>query len=175
MAGKIGTFLLWVLFLILQTATKVVGSLLVAPPAEPQEEPQQEAAPRHRSPAAGTHRGAGGPADPYEPQPQLWDPPPPPPYSAPVTDEYSSSSIYRRRASAPPASEDLVVSSSGYSRSSVAAVPAAPAHSVSLPATLRTIKTPAPIAGNRPKLERKYSKIVDQYRSLDEVCIHGIW
>ncbi|CAM0955899.1 unnamed protein product [Alopecurus aequalis] len=165
-AGKTGTFLLWVLFLILQTATKVVGSLLVAPPAEPLEELQQEAVPRHRSPPAGTNRGSD-PADPYEPQPQpqLRDPPPPP-YSAPVTDEYPSSSIYRRRASAPPASEDLVVSSGGYSRSSLAAVPA---HAVSLPPTLRTIKTPVPIAGNRPKLERKYSKIVDQYRSLDEV------
>jgi hypothetical protein len=38
----------------------------------------------------------------------------------------------------------------------------------------RTIKTPVSIAGNLPKLERKYSKIVDQYRSLDEVSIHGI-
>jgi len=169
-AGKIGTFLLWVLFLILQTATKVVGSLLVAPSAEPQEEPRQEAAPRHRSPPAGTHPG-GGPADPHEPHPQLWDPPPPP-YSAPVTDAYSSSLNYRRRASAPPASEDLVVSSSGYSRSGVTA---APAHAVSAPPMLRTIKTPVSIAGNLPKLERKYSKIVDQYRSLDEVCIHGIW
>ncbi|XP_051185506.1 E3 ubiquitin-protein ligase RGLG3 [Lolium perenne] len=169
LAGKIGSFLLWVLFLILQTATKVVGSLLVAPPAEPQQEPRQEAARRHRSPPAGAH-GSGGPADPYEPQPQpqLWDPPPSP-YSAPVTDEYSLSSIHRRRASAPPASEDLVVSSSGYSRSGVAAVPAAPPHAVSLPPMLRTIKTPVSIAGNLPKLERKYSKIVDQYRSLDEV------
>uniref|UniRef100_A0ACD5W417 Uncharacterized protein n=1 Tax=Avena sativa TaxID=4498 RepID=A0ACD5W417_AVESA len=165
--GKIGTFLLWVLFLILQTATKVVGSLLVAPSAEPQEEPRQEVAPRHRSPPAGTHPG-GGPADPHEPQPQLWDPPPPP-YSAPVTDGYSSSLNYRRRASAPPASEDLVVSSSGYSRSGVAAVPAAPVHAVSMPPIRRTIKTPVSIAGNLPKLERKYSKIVDQYRSLDEV------
>jgi E3 ubiquitin-protein ligase RGLG len=168
--GKIGTFLLWVLFLILQTATKVVGNLLVAPPREPQEEPRQEAAP----PAGSQLGGGGGLPGPYEPPPQLWDPPPPP-YSPPVTDEYSSSSIYRRRASAPPASEDLVVSSSGYSRSGVAAVPAAPSHAVSLPPMPRAIKTPVPIAGKLPKLERKYSKIVDEYRSLDEVCILGIW
>uniref|UniRef100_A0A453K4K4 RING-type domain-containing protein n=1 Tax=Aegilops tauschii subsp. strangulata TaxID=200361 RepID=A0A453K4K4_AEGTS len=167
-AGKIVTFLLWVLFLVLQTATKVVGGLLqVAPPAEPQEEPQPEAAPRPRSPPAARNRAGGGPADPYDPQSQLWDPPPSP-HTAPVTDEYHSSSIYRRRVSAPQAAEDLVVSSSSYSHSAVAAAPASPAHAVSVPPVSRTIKTPA-VASKRPKLERKYSKIVDQYRSLDEV------
>ncbi|KQJ91668.1 E3 ubiquitin-protein ligase RGLG2 isoform X2 [Brachypodium distachyon] len=173
-AGKIGTFLLWVLFLVLQTATKVVGSLLAPAAEEPQHEQQhqEEAAARRRSPPA----SAPPRADPYEPQPQpqLWDPPPSP-YSAPVTDEYSSaSSAYRRRASAPPAAEDLVVSSSAYSRSAVAAPPRAPAHSVSAPPLLRANKKPpaparAAVAGKRPKLERMYSKIVDQYRSLDEV------
>ncbi|KAF7044182.1 hypothetical protein CFC21_053444 [Triticum aestivum] len=167
-AGKIVTLLLWVLFLILQTATKVVGGLLqVAPPAEPQEEPQPEAAPRPRSPPAARNSAGGGPADPYDPRSQPWDPPPPP-HTAPVTDEYHSSSIYRRRVSAPQAAEDLVVSSSSYSRSAVAAVPASPAHAVPAPPVSRTIKTPA-VASKRPKLERKYSKIVDQYRSLDEV------
>ena len=170
-AGKIVTFLLWVLFLVLQTATKVVGGLLqVAPPAEPQEEPQPEAAPRPRSPPAARNSAGGGPADPYDPRSQPWDPPPPP-HTAPVTDEYHSSSIYRRRVSAPQAAEDLVVSSSSYSRSAVAAVPASPAHAVPAPPVSRTIKTPA-VASKRPKLERKYSKIVDQYRSLDEVCIN---
>ncbi|CAN6338175.1 unnamed protein product [Urochloa humidicola] len=173
--GKIGTFLLWVLFLVLQTATRIVGSLLAAP-AEQQEDPQQESAAavaRRRSPPASPHR------DPYEPASaplqQLWDPPPPPYHpSAPVADEYSSSSSFRRRASAPPPplpAEDLVVSSSAYSRPPPAA---AHAHSVSAP-PLRAVETravPARAAaagGKRPRLERKYSKIVDQYRSLDEV------
>ncbi|TVU36151.1 hypothetical protein EJB05_18068, partial [Eragrostis curvula] len=63
--GKIGTFLLWVLFLVLQTATKIVGSLL-APPGEPQEDQQQEAAAaRRRTPPASPYhdpyqRGDGG-------------------------------------------------------------------------------------------------------------------
>ncbi|XBI79515.1 hypothetical protein VPH35_088953 [Triticum aestivum] len=167
-AGKIVTFLLWVLFLILQTATKVVGGLLqVAPPVEAREEPQPEAAPRPRSPPAARNSAGGGPADPYDPWSQPWDPPPSP-HIAPLTDEYHSSSIYRRRVSAPQAAEDLVVSSSSYSRSAVAAVPASLAHAVSAPPVSRTIKTPA-VASKRSKLERKYSKIVDQYRSLDEV------
>ncbi|KAL6622931.1 hypothetical protein ACP70R_018908 [Stipagrostis hirtigluma subsp. patula] len=170
--GKIGTFLLWVLFLVLQTATKIVGSLLAAP-AEPQEEQQQEAAAaRRRSPPASPHR------DPYEQAsapPQLWDPPQPPAYPAPPADEYSSSSSYRRRASAPPPPvEGVVVSSSSYSRPAVAA--AAQAHSVSA-APLRAAETravptragAAAAGGKRPRLERKYSKIVDQYRSFDEV------
>ena len=161
MAGKIGTFLLWVLFLVLQTATRIVGSLL-AGPAEQQEDPLQEsaAAARRRSPPASPRR------DPYEPASappqQLWGPPPLP-YSpsAPAADEYSSSSSFRRRSAPPPLpSEDVV----------------AHAHSVSAP-PLRAIETRAVPAravaagGRRPRLERKYSKIVDQYRSLDEVCM----
>ncbi|KAL6854301.1 hypothetical protein ACP4OV_019204 [Aristida adscensionis] len=163
--GKVGTFLLWVLFLLLQTATKIVGNLLAA---DAQEEQQQEgAAAAAAAPSRSPHR------DPYEhasaPPQQLWDPPQPPGYPGPpaAADEYSSSSSYRRRASAPPA-EEVVVSSSGYSRPAVAAH----AHSVSAPA-LRAVETravPAAAAGGkRPRLERKYSKIVDQYRSLDEV------
>ncbi|XP_062203693.1 E3 ubiquitin-protein ligase RGLG2-like [Phragmites australis] len=167
--GKIGTFLLWVLFLVLQTATKIVGSLLAAP-AEPQEDQQQEAAARRRSPPASPHRYPYEPAS--APPPQLWDPPQPAySASAPAADEYSSSSSFRRRASAPPPLvEDVVVSSSGYSRPAAAAA----AHSVSgLP--LRAVETravparTAAVGGKRPRLERKYSKIVDQYRSLDEV------
>ena len=174
MAGKIGTFLLWVLFLVLQTATRIVGSLL-AGPAEQQEDPLQEsaAAARRRSPTASPRR------DPYEPASappqQLWDSPLLP-YSpsAPAADEYSSSSSFRRRSAPPPLpAEDVVVSSSAYSRP-----PPAAAHAYSLSAPpLRAIETRAVPAravaagGRRPRLERKYSKIVDQYRSLDEVCM----
>ncbi|KAG2620428.1 E3 ubiquitin-protein ligase RGLG2-like [Panicum virgatum] len=170
--GKIGTFLLWVLFLVLQTATRIVGNLL-AGPAEQQEDPLQEsaAAARRRSPTASPRR------DPYEPASappqQLWDSPLLP-YSpsAPAADEYSSSSSFRRRsAPPPPPAEDVVVSSSAYSRP-----PPAAAHAYSLSAPpLRAIETRAMPAravaagGKRPRLERKYSKIVDQYRSLDEV------
>ncbi|PAN20268.1 hypothetical protein PAHAL_3G397500 [Panicum hallii] len=170
--GRIGTFLLWVLFLVLQTATRIVGSLL-AGPAEQQEDPLQESAAvaRRRSPPASPRR------DPYEPAsappPQLWDPPPLP-YSpsAPAADEYSSSSSFRRRSAPPPLpAEDVVVSSSAYSRPPPGA---SHAHSVSAP-PLRAIETravparAAPAGGKRPRLERKYSRIVDQYRSLDEV------
>ncbi|CAD6267879.1 unnamed protein product [Miscanthus lutarioriparius] len=169
--GKIGTFLLWVLFLVLQTATRIVGSLL-ASPAEQQEDHHQEfAAGRHRSPPASPHRELYEPAS--APPAQLLDPPPLPYLAfAPAADGNSSSS-FRRRASAPlaRADEDAVVSSSAYSRPTVAV-----AHTNSVSATpLRTIETramPSRLAtagGKRPRLERKYSKIVDQYRSLDEV------
>lgn len=177
MVGKIGTFLLWVLFLTLQTATRIVGSLL-AVPAEAVEDPNQEsAAARRRSPPASPH------CDPYDlvsaPPTQLWDPPPLLyPASAPTADEYPSSSSFRRRASAPPPpmpTDDVVVSSSAYSRSVAVA---AHAHSVSAP-QLRAVETRAMLAREvaagvkRPMLDRKYSKIVDQYRSLDEV-IEGL-
>lgn len=52
-------------------------------------------------------------------------------------------------------------------------------HSVSAP-PLRAIETravPSRLAtagGKRPRLERKYSKIVDQYRSLEEVCMNCV-
>uniref|UniRef100_A0A0E0MLG4 Copine C-terminal domain-containing protein n=1 Tax=Oryza punctata TaxID=4537 RepID=A0A0E0MLG4_ORYPU len=180
--GKVGTFLLWVLFLVLQTATKIVGSLLAAgpPPTDTQE---AAAAARRRSPPASPHRGAGGATDPYQPS-QLWDPPPSSPYSAGhAADEYSSSSSYRRHgASAPPAEDDVVVSSTttSYSRSAAAVASAHQARTVSSAPPLRAVETrssappsrPAAAAaagGKRPRLERKYSKIVDQYRSLDEV------
>ncbi|TVU51617.1 hypothetical protein EJB05_03057 [Eragrostis curvula] len=173
--GKIGTFLLWVLFLVLQTATKIVGSLL-APPGEQQEDPQHEAAAaaRRRTPPASPHHDPYQPASAPPPPPlQLWDQPPQPyPASAPVADEYSSSSSFRRRASAPAPAlvEDVAVSSSAYMRPAAAA---AHAHSLSAP-PLRSVETRAvparaPAGGKRPRLERKYSKIVDQYRSLDEV------
>uniref|UniRef100_C6JRM2 Copine C-terminal domain-containing protein n=1 Tax=Sorghum bicolor TaxID=4558 RepID=C6JRM2_SORBI len=169
--GKIGTFLLWVLFLVLQTATRIVGSLL-ASPAEQQEDHQQESAVgRRRSPPASPRRELYEPAS--APPAQLWDPPPLPYLAfAPAADENPSSS-FRRRASAPlpRADEDVVVSSSAYSRPTVAV-----AHTNSVSATpLRTIETramPSRLAtagGKRPRLERKYSKILDQYRSLDEV------
>uniref|UniRef100_A0A0D9XYN0 RING-type domain-containing protein n=1 Tax=Leersia perrieri TaxID=77586 RepID=A0A0D9XYN0_9ORYZ len=104
--GKVGTFLLWILFLVLQTATKI----------------------------------------------------------------YSSSSSFRRRvASAPPA--DVVMSSTSYSAAAVA--PAPRPRSVSSAPPLRAVETRSPraaaVGAKRPRLERKYSKIVDQYRSLDEV------
>jgi hypothetical protein len=58
------------------------------------------------------------------------------------------------------------VSSSSYSRH---------AHSVSAPpqrmVETRALPSRAAAGGKRPRLERKYSKIVDQYRSLDEVCV----
>ncbi|KAG8048475.1 hypothetical protein GUJ93_ZPchr0009g459 [Zizania palustris] len=175
--GKLGTFLLWVLFLVLQTATKIVGSLVAAGPAAETHEGQHQeaaaaaAAARRRSPPASPHRG--GATDVYDhPLPQLWDPPP---YSsAPVADEYSSSSSYRRRASAPLA-DDVVVSSTGYSRPATAVASSPRGHSVSAPlAPLRAVETRSASARpvvriQRPRLERKYSKIVDQYRSLDEV------
>ncbi|XP_066162354.1 E3 ubiquitin-protein ligase RGLG2 isoform X3 [Oryza sativa Japonica Group] len=175
--GKVGTFLLWLLFLVLQTATKIVGSLLAAgpPPADAQEAAAAAAA-RRRSPPASPHSG-GGATDPYQP-PQLWDPPPPSsPYSAGhAADEYSSSSSYRRRGASAPPAEDVVVSSS-YSRPAAAVASAPQACTVSSAPPLRAVETrsPAPsraaaaVGGKRPKLERKYSKIVDQYRSLDEV------
>lgn len=171
MVGKIGTFLLWVLFLVLQTATRIVGSLL-AGPAKQQEDPHQEppaaAVARRRSPPASPHRDTYEPAS--APLQQLWDPLPPS-YSpsAPVADESSSSSSFRRRASAPLPAEDVVVSSSAYSRPPLGA---AHAHSVSAPPLRETRAVPARVAavgGKRPRLEWKYSKIVDQYRSLDEV------
>ncbi|KAL5205518.1 hypothetical protein ABZP36_033727 [Zizania latifolia] len=175
--GKLGTFLLWVLFLVLQTATKIVGSLVAAGPATETHEGQHQegavaaAAARRRSPPASPHRG--GATDVYDhPLPQLWDPPP---YSSsPAADEYSSSSSYRRRASAPPA-EDVVVSSTGYLHPATAVASSPRGHSVSAPpAPLRAVETQSasarPAVGvRRPRLERKYSKIVDQYRSLDEV------
>ncbi|XP_062201709.1 E3 ubiquitin-protein ligase RGLG2-like [Phragmites australis] len=171
--GKIGTFLLWVLFLVLKTATKIVGSLLAAP-AEFQEDQQQgpeaAAAARRRSTPASPHRDPNEPAS--APPAQLWNPLPPAySASAPAADEYSLSSSFRRRASAPPPPvEDVVLSSSGYSRPPLAA---AHAHSVSAP-PLRAVEERAMLAravagGKRPRLERKYSKIVDQYHSLDEV------
>ncbi|KAF0888993.1 hypothetical protein E2562_020199 [Oryza meyeriana var. granulata] len=175
--GKVGTFLLWVLFLVLQTATKIVGSLLAAgPAANPQEGQLQEAAAaaRRRSPPASPHRGGGGGSmDPY--QPPLWDPPPP--YSGgAAADEYSSSSSYRRRGASAPPVEDVVVSSTSYSRPAAVVASAPQARSVSSAPPLRAVETrsPAPsraagVGGKRPRLERKYSKIVDQYRSLDEV------
>jgi E3 ubiquitin-protein ligase RGLG len=169
-AGKIGTFLLWVLFLVLQTATKIVGSLL-APPGEQQEEDQQqEAAARRRSPPASPHRDLFEQASAPPPPPHLWDPPQPPAYpaSAPAADEYASSSSFRRRATAPARSlvEDVAASSNTYSRH---------AYSVSAPpqraVEVRSVPARAAAGGKRPRLERKYSKIVDQYRSLDEVCV----
>jgi hypothetical protein len=61
------------------------------------------------------------------------------------------------------------VSSSSYSRH---------AHSVSAPpqrmVETRALPSRAAAGGKRPRLERKYSKIVDQYRSLDEVCVCAI-
>ncbi|XP_066359650.1 E3 ubiquitin-protein ligase RGLG2-like [Miscanthus floridulus] len=169
--GKIGTFLLWVLFLVLQTATRIVGSLLASPAEQHEDHHQESAAGRHRSPPASPHRELYEPAS--APPAQLLDPPPLPYLAfAPAADENSSSS-FRRRASAPlpRADEDAVVSSSAYSRPTVAM-----AHTNSVSATpLRTIETramPSRLAtagGKRPRLERKYSKIVDQYRSLDEV------
>ncbi|KAG8093378.1 hypothetical protein GUJ93_ZPchr0012g20985 [Zizania palustris] len=136
--GKIGTFLLWVLFLVLQTATKIVGSFLTEGPAAPetQEGRRQEEAARRRSPRS------GGITDVYEPP--LWDPPPSPYSSSPAADEYYSSSSYRRRPSAPPAPAENVVET-------------------------RSPPARAAVGGKRPRLERKYSKILDQYHSLDEV------